>query len=125
MLFVVPRELNPLYPSECAIIILSKIEAGNAFNIMCNKVTIDDSTERSLSNDEVRNFIMAGILRKLEALDLTYEVICVAKYPMPYTYAICIMHAHDNEMILRGNFNVVEAALTKAAKYYNTYYVYY
>lgn len=69
------RELNPM---EYAVITFGKIEGGEAYNIICQNITID-GTVRSF-NSEIRSFIKASILRKLKAIETAYEVKCIADY---------------------------------------------
>jgi len=72
---IIARELDPL---ENAVVSLGKIEGGNAYNVVCNKVVID-GTVRSLTS-KARNFIKASILRKLKAIEIAYGVKCVVNY---------------------------------------------
>ncbi|MDR0800659.1 MAG: amidohydrolase, partial [Endomicrobium sp.] len=72
---IVSRELDPM---ERAVITLGKIEGGEAYNIICKKITID-GTVRSF-NSKIRSFIKASILRKLKAVETAYGVECIAYY---------------------------------------------
>ena len=66
---IVSREINPADPS---LITFGKIKGGDAYNIICESVTID-GTARTLNN-KTRKLIKESILKKLKALETSHGV---------------------------------------------------
>ncbi|MDR3256382.1 MAG: amidohydrolase [Endomicrobium sp.] len=95
---IISRELDPL---ENAVITFGRIEGGDAYNIICKKVTIN-GTVRTF-NKETRGLIKASILKKLKAIETAYGVKSVVKYneigsPLINTYEItkvCVETAEE------------------------------
>jgi amidohydrolase len=106
---IISRELDPL---ENAVITFGKITGGDAYNIICKKVTIE-GTVRSFSK-EIRSFIKESILRKLKAVETAFGVKCVVDYegvgdPLINTYEItkdCIKTAE--EFYSKNNVKILE-----------------
>lgn len=69
------RELDPL---ENSVITFGKVEGGDAYNVICNKVTLY-GTVRTFNN-KTRKFIKMSILNKLKSLQQSYGIKCVVEY---------------------------------------------
>ncbi|MDR3071649.1 MAG: amidohydrolase [Endomicrobium sp.] len=72
---IVSRETDPLEP---AVVTFGKIEGGDAFNVICKKVTLG-GTVRTF-NEKTRSLIKTSILKKLKGIEASYGVKCVAYY---------------------------------------------
>jgi len=72
---IISREIDPIEP---AVITLGKIEGGDAYNVICEKIILY-GTVRTFNN-KIRNLIKASILRKLKAIEMAYGVKSVFCY---------------------------------------------
>ncbi|MDR1522382.1 MAG: amidohydrolase [Endomicrobium sp.] len=72
---IISRELDPL---ENSVITFGKIEGGDAYNVICKKVTLH-GTVRTFNN-KTRNFIKKSILNKLKGIEKSYDVKCNVEY---------------------------------------------
>lgn len=72
---IVSRELDPL---ENAVITFGRIEGGDAYNVICNKVALY-GTVRTFNN-KIRKLIKTSILNKLKSLQQSHGIKYTAEY---------------------------------------------
>jgi amidohydrolase len=72
---IISREIDPL---ENSVITFGKVEGGDTYNVICNKVTLY-GTVRTFNN-KTRKFIKMSILNKLKSLQQSYGIKCVVEY---------------------------------------------
>jgi amidohydrolase len=97
---VISRELDPL---ESAVVTFGKISGGDAYNVICKRVTLE-GTVRTFNN-KIRSLIKTSILNKLKGIEISYGVKCVAEY-----------NAIGNPLI--NTHEITEACVKTAKEFY-------